>query len=164
MSSYTKLLGSKKVQHDDCYDQFLQAIETKTKPVEIDPKDYDKFSYKLTARDTKCLSMWQPWASLVIWGFKRFEGRAWDSTFRGPLWIQAGSKVPSDEEVRQVEEQYRNLYRDVPNMPPFPDRYPTGCLLGVVDLQDVTTNDLYKEHVPKRYTKESNSEYLFVCR
>ena len=33
--------------------------------------------------------------SLVIYGFKRFEGRHWTSRYRGPLWIQAGSKVPT---------------------------------------------------------------------
>lgn len=38
-----------------------------------------------------CLSMHQPWASLLVLGFKRFEGREWTSKYRGPLWIHATS-------------------------------------------------------------------------
>ncbi len=38
-----------------------------------------------------CLSMHQPWASLLVHGFKRFEGREWTHRYRGPLWIHATS-------------------------------------------------------------------------
>ncbi len=34
--------------------------------------------------------MWQPYASLVVEGVKRFEGRDWYTDYRGPLWIHAG--------------------------------------------------------------------------
>ena len=34
-----------------------------------------------------CLSMHQPYASLLVHGFKRFEGREWNHKFRGPLYI-----------------------------------------------------------------------------
>lgn len=129
MNSFRGLAPSSKIQHDDCYSTFLQAVERSTapQPSANDDNLYDKQFFKLSSNDTRCLSMWQPWASLVIFGFKRFEGRAWDSDYRGPLWIQAGSKEPTEKEIEIVEAQYREIYKDVKNMPPFPERYPTGC-------------------------------------
>ncbi|VDD79629.1 unnamed protein product [Mesocestoides corti] len=53
-----------------------------------------------------CLSMHQPWASLLVRGVKIHEGRSWYSAHRGPLWIAAAAKVPNEEEVRAVEEEY----------------------------------------------------------
>lgn len=44
----------------------------------------------------KCLSMHQPWASLLVHGIKRIEGRDWKTDFRGRLWIHATKKVSSD--------------------------------------------------------------------
>lgn len=38
-----------------------------------------------------CLTMHQPWASLLVYGIKRAEGRGWTTDFRGRLWIHAGS-------------------------------------------------------------------------
>ena len=38
------------------------------------------------------------------------EGRNWYSAHRGRLWIHAASKVPSDEEVRQVQDFYKARY------------------------------------------------------
>ena len=50
----------------------------------------------------KCLSLHQPWASLIVHGFKRAEGRSWNvdgknrDFGRGRLWIHAATK-PADE-------------------------------------------------------------------
>ena len=38
-----------------------------------------------------CLTMHQPWASLLVYGIKRAEGRGWNTDFRGRLWIHAGT-------------------------------------------------------------------------
>ena len=38
------------------------------------------------------------------------EGRNWYSAHRGRLWIHAASKMPSDEEVRQVQDFYKARY------------------------------------------------------
>lgn len=35
----------------------------------------------------KAISLWQPWASLVADGRKRFETRSWATAYRGPLLI-----------------------------------------------------------------------------
>ena len=46
-----------------------------------------------------CLTMHQPWASLLIKGIKIHEGRVWNSNFRGRLWIHSSSKAPDQETI-----------------------------------------------------------------
>ena len=52
------------------------------------------------ADDGICLSMHQPWASLLVYGIKMHEGRVWSSAHRGRLWIAAASKVPPGRACR----------------------------------------------------------------
>lgn len=40
----------------------------------------------------KCLSLWQPWATLLVAGVKHVETRGWPTRFRGPLLIHAARK------------------------------------------------------------------------
>lgn len=37
----------------------------------------------------KAITMWQPWASLLACGAKRFETRSWQTKYRGPIAIHA---------------------------------------------------------------------------
>ena len=37
----------------------------------------------------RCLSLWQPWATLVALRAKGWETRSWGTSYRGPLAIQA---------------------------------------------------------------------------
>ncbi len=61
--------------------------------------------------DGWCLSMHQPWASYLVSGIKKHEGRTWYSPHRGRLWIHAASKVPTDAEVAEVQRFYRSIGR-----------------------------------------------------
>lgn len=40
----------------------------------------------------KCLSLWQPWSSLLAHGAKRCETRSWAMSHRGPLLIHSAKK------------------------------------------------------------------------
>jgi hypothetical protein len=42
----------------------------------------------------KALSLWQPWASLVVAGTKHWETRSWSTDYRGLLAIHATKRVP----------------------------------------------------------------------
>lgn len=42
----------------------------------------------------------QPWASLLVYGIKRIEGRSWPTQHRGRLWIHATSQKPTDADIR----------------------------------------------------------------
>mmetsp|Transcript_31626 Transcript_31626/g.28767 ORF Transcript_31626/g.28767 Transcript_31626/m.28767 type:complete len:240 (+) Transcript_31626:547-1266(+) len=49
-------------------------------------------------------------------------------------------------------------------MPPFPERYPTGSLLGLIDLEDIVRREDYEKYIPESVREESEAKYLFVCR
>ena len=42
---------------------------------------------------SKCLSVLQPWASLIVHGMKKLETRGWRTEHRGPLLIHAGATL-----------------------------------------------------------------------
>uniref|UniRef100_A0AAR2LE46 Activating signal cointegrator 1 n=2 Tax=Pygocentrus nattereri TaxID=42514 RepID=A0AAR2LE46_PYGNA len=106
-----------------------------------------------------CLSMHQPWASLLACGIKRVEGRTWYTSHRGRLWIAAAGKKPSPQEIAQVEAMYRQIYKqDVQ----FPKEYPTGCLLGCVNVTDCLSQEQFREQYPQ-ISEESASPFVFIC-
>ncbi|KAK0175370.1 hypothetical protein PV327_009124 [Microctonus hyperodae] len=104
-----------------------------------------------------CLSLHQPYASLLIAGIKMHEGRTWYSAHRGRLWIAAAAKIASTEEITALEQHYRVLIND--NLK-FPKTYPTGCLLGCVTVTDVLPQVEYKKIYPQG---DSESPYVFIC-
>ncbi|XP_055573413.1 activating signal cointegrator 1 isoform X1 [Falco cherrug] len=109
--------------------------------------------------DGWCLSMHQPWASLLIRGIKRVEGRTWYTSHRGRLWIAATAKRPSPQEISELETTYRMLLRkDVD----FPSDYPSGCLLGCVDMTDCLSQEQFNEQYPD-LSQESGSPFVFIC-
>ncbi|KAK2718806.1 hypothetical protein QYM36_005971 [Artemia franciscana] len=108
--------------------------------------------------DGMCLSMHQPYASLLVAGIKRHEGRTWYSTHRGRLWIASAVKAPTQQEIKELENLYRHILKDENLV--FPEAYPTGCLLGCVDVSDVLPQEEYRNLFPDG---ESESPYVFVC-
>ncbi|XP_069723301.1 activating signal cointegrator 1 isoform X3 [Phaenicophaeus curvirostris] len=109
--------------------------------------------------DGWCLSMHQPWASLLVRGIKRVEGRTWYTSHRGRLWIAATAKQPSLQEISELEATYRMLLqKDVE----FPSDYPSGCLLGCVDMTDCLSQEQFNEQYPD-LSQESSSPFVFIC-
>ncbi|XP_057690298.1 activating signal cointegrator 1 [Corythoichthys intestinalis] len=106
-----------------------------------------------------CLSMHQPWASLLVKGIKRVEGRTWYTSHRGRLWIAAAAKKPTPEEIAEVEAMYCSIYNKDPR---FPSNYPTGCLLGCVNVTDCLSQDQFREQFPST-CEESASPFVFIC-
>eukprot|EP00301_Raphidiophrys_heterophryoidea_P023940 c7620_g1_i1.p1 GENE.c7620_g1_i1~~c7620_g1_i1.p1 ORF type:complete len:540 (+),score=142.31 c7620_g1_i1:127-1620(+) len=109
-----------------------------------------------------CLSMHQPWASLFVYGIKRVEGRVWPTEHRGRLWIASTVKEPSADEIRQMEDFYRTFYGDNSKHAVFPAHYPTGSLLGCVEIVDCLDTEQFKATVPPWCQDESDSPFVFV--
>ncbi|CAN1247001.1 Activating signal cointegrator 1 [Linum grandiflorum] len=82
-----------------------------------------------------CLTMHQPWASLLIYGIKRIEGRSWPAPLRGRLWIHAAGKVPEQETIKAMEDFYKEIYslNGITDIK-FPQHYPVSRLLGCVEI------------------------------
>ncbi|KAJ8790390.1 hypothetical protein J1605_021467 [Eschrichtius robustus] len=107
-----------------------------------------------------CLSMHQPWASLLVRGIKRVEGRSWYTPHRGRLWIAATAKRPSPQEVSELQTTYLLLRgKDVE----FPNDYPSGCLLGCVDLTDCLSQKQFKNQVSKEYFSGTDALFATVA-
>lgn len=82
---------------------------------------------KTAAALVHVLSIRQPWAWLIVHGWKRHENRTWRTPYRGPLAVHAGSLLdrPGLEWVR----------RHCPDIPlPEPRDFPKGAIVGAVEL------------------------------
>lgn len=112
--------------------------------------------------------MHQPWASLLVNGIKRIEGRSWSAgDFHGELFIHAAAKPPDPEDVAMVEEQYRVLYAlDGVEEVSFPKAYPTSCLLGCVDVVCCLSAAEFSRvpNLSASQRAESEADHVFLCQ
>ncbi|TNV83680.1 hypothetical protein FGO68_gene10563 [Halteria grandinella] len=157
---------SQRLQDENPFDEFRKAVEKAVIDKSIKENkvfEGDQDFFREVDDVGMCLSMHQPWASLLVHGFKRFEGREWTHKFRGPLWIHSTAQKPSQELINQLEDRYREFY-SCDDMPDFPDRYPTSVVVGRVDLVDVITLDEYHDTVPKKLQEPTECQYQFVVR
>ena len=92
----------------------------------------------------KTLTLWQPWAWLVVAGLKLYETRTWKTNHRGKLLIHAGKTNPK-EYLALFSEWDFGLKIDLRKhgMPhkTFVDNinakaFPLGCIVGSVDVED----------------------------
>lgn len=137
------------------------------------------------------MTMQQPWASMVIQGLKRAEGRVWGVDFTGWLWIHAAGRPPSAADIGAVEEMYRDVYAvgvtanaqgalsgpapgadgavtsgALPSALRMPPTYPTACLLGCVFVAGMASQDEFQRLrgcVPASVLAESVSPFVFLC-
>jgi hypothetical protein len=54
----------------------------------------------VTGATFPALSVWQPWAELIVSGRKPLEIRAWQRSYRGRIWIHAGKHVDEALDAR----------------------------------------------------------------
>ena len=73
----------------------------------------------------KAISLWQPWASYIAVGMKRFETRHWSTSYRGPLAIHAAK--------RRLTEDEQYLLEDYPLPAPV---FPLGAIVATCELVD----------------------------
>lgn len=84
----------------------------------------------------KVLSIRQPWATLIVKGYKKYEFRTWKTKYRGELYIHASKGVE-----KNALKNFESLGLD----------YPVGCIIGKVTLSDCVPvteefeNNLIKE-------------------
>lgn len=69
----------------------------------------------------KVITLKQPWATLVIEGYKKYEFRTWKTNYRGEIYIHAGKGVDK-EAIKRLESL--NL------------KYPKSKILGKVVIED----------------------------
>ena len=91
------------------------------------------------------LTVRQPWASLIMRCGKDIENRDWRTNFRGPVAIHTSAKLSRSE----IEDACSMMRGFIPNFSEriftaevmkSPERYPTGCIVGTVEIVDCVTS------------------------
>ncbi|KAL3506122.1 hypothetical protein ACH5RR_031504 [Cinchona calisaya] len=113
-----------------------------------------------------CLTMHQPWASLLVHGIKRVEGRSWPAPIRGRLWIHAASKIPEPATIKAMEDFYREIYavNGITDIK-FPEHYPVSRLIGCVEVVGCITREELGcwEEVPEAVRLEGQTDFCWLC-
>lgn len=93
----------------------------------------------------KAISLWQPWASFLVCGIKRYETRGWPTEHRGPLLVHAAASEPAAWKQLWVSPGYVELLARlfalqgcVRNGDGW-EGLPRGKILGVVHLRACVT-------------------------
>jgi hypothetical protein len=110
----------------------------------------------------KCLSIRQPWATLVILGAKRVENRSWPTDHRGPLLIHASAKLECDwnailEPGDPIEPDQEVQVDNGRFVLPAINSLPLSAIIGVVNLVDCRRfEDLPKELQDHPFAQEGS--------
>jgi hypothetical protein len=83
---------------------------------------------------TVALSVRQPWAWLIVHGYKDVENRTWPTGFRGPVLIHAARRWTADERAQSewVGDTHGIL---------VPERLELGGIVGGCEIDCVTASD-----------------------
>ena len=81
---------------------------------------------------TKCLTIRQPWAHLVVSGIKTIENRSWVTSYRGLILIHAAVRADQYDENNMglTESQIDDMLGHLRG-----DNY--GAIIGAVTLKDI---------------------------
>ncbi|CAK8572279.1 unnamed protein product [Lathyrus sativus] len=113
-----------------------------------------------------CITMHQPWASLLVYGIKRIEGRTWPAPITGRLWIHAAGKVPEESTIKAMEYFYKEIYalHGITNID-FPQHYPVSRLLGCVEVVGCLNREELSswDMVPESVRLEAQTDYCWLC-
>lgn len=84
-----------------------------------------------TETNIKALAIKQPWAWLIVNGYKDIENRTWNTNYRGTFFVHA-SKGFDQQGYNDVK---NGLYGNIPNLPNKED-FEYGGLVGQADIED----------------------------
>jgi hypothetical protein len=82
----------------------------------------------------KCLSLMQPWATLVVLGAKCYETRRWHTEYRGRIAIHASRTFPEACRALCPQEPFRSVLH-LAGCRQSAD-LPCGVIIGTVELVD----------------------------
>ena len=84
----------------------------------------------------KVLTIREPWASLVIEGYKEYEFRSWKTSYRGKILIHAGLNVEKD-----VLDRFKDYPLDIKK----------GMIIGEAILTDcIKVTPIFQEKLEKK--------------
>ena len=96
----------------------------------------------------KVISIKQPWASLIINGYKKFEFRTWKTKYRGKILIHASQTID-----KEAMSKFKHLNLE----------YHTGYIIGEVDIIDCIKVDSKLNKELKKENKIIYEENYIDC-
>jgi hypothetical protein len=105
-------------------------------PADFPLRKFSRWTQALAA--LPALSIRQPFAWMIVHGFKDIENRTWRTHFRGPFLIHAASKLDTlyDEDIALIEEQAGAKFPAGLDT----DDAPVGGIVGVAEIVDCVRN------------------------
>lgn len=103
--------------------------DSRERPAPFGEKQIDfKTEIKKTnhMKNFKCISLYQPWAQLVVMGKKKFETRSWKTHHTGLLLIHAGLNTSFVNDLLNNEQFKKHI--------PSANLLSTGRIIGAVDM------------------------------
>jgi hypothetical protein len=91
----------------------------------------------------KCLSVMQPWASLIVTGEKKIETRSWSTNYRGWLLIHASRKWEKEQKDLCLQEPFFTSLLNHFKNGVSPILGTCGCIIGAVKLTDCHLTNAY---------------------
>jgi len=89
----------------------------------------------------KAFTLYQPYASAIVLGLKKYETRSWATKYRGPLAIHASIK-PLSPELKELAQRYG--IKDI--------EY--GKIIAICELQDCI--EMTQDFIDKQSTTEKD--------
>ena len=88
----------------------------------------------------KAITLWQPWASLLACGAKKFETRSWATKYRGPIVIHAASRPcfkladvdPAADNAAIMAFGKSSIPYDLGDF--YEYKLPCGCIIATAEL------------------------------
>ncbi|MBL1208250.1 ASCH domain-containing protein [Geminocystis sp. GBBB08] len=81
----------------------------------------------------KAISLWQPWASLIAFNYKKYETRSWSTNYRGKILIcSAKISKPYLKDIANYlvnKHELNNFYKDW-------NEFPFGKAIAICNLTD----------------------------
>ncbi len=81
------------------------------------------------------ITVWQPWASAIALGIKRYETRSWLTPYRGPLAIHAAMRWRKGQREILQSVRAQCSHREAGLWGPVEQL--RGCIIAVVELTDM---------------------------
>lgn len=107
----------------------------------------------------RAISVWQPWASLLVTGQKEYETRSWKTDYRGPIAIHAAKK-PLSQTMRLMTVESRRAAKECMRLDYIDGKKyaQTGGIVGIAYLEGCIE---ITEKFAEKLKKEKPREYLF---
>lgn len=119
----------------------------------------------------KALSIKQPWAWLIVNGYKDIENRSWNTNFRGEFLIHASKQIPTEFEYVNIKtylvempDSHQKNYFGTKDKSRTDFEY--GGIVGIAELVDVLSldNNVYHPDIFKNNPWWERNCYGFVLR